>query len=242
MVSSATEPATSATLIQNLLGIPVGTPTPRLSDLWSPNLTPITTNLTNSLDADYYARSGFTFRPRLADFRIEWTDGRRVDPNGPDNDPATPADNDNSTRWFGLAPDRTETPNLSNMGTINAMKYQARMRSTADATNPSNPNIANPDNSPTETAAFANIEWSPTGVTSDAAARYRAVWRTDTWAYKPKALRFTYRIYDATRRLKQSATVDFDEDGAADPDPANPSAPYITTRYGQEFSIVVGLP
>lgn len=230
-----------ATIAARLSGESLSAPTVKLSDLWQPNLTPVTTSLTDPADADYFTRSGFTFQPRMVDFRIEWTDGRRVDPNGPDNDPATTADNNWATRWFGLAPDPNGLP----------VNYQARTRFAAVG-NPSNPNISatNPDNPAvenglgyfTDPVAGNGIEWAPFGVTPDAAAQYRAVWRRDTWQFRPKALRFTYRIYDATRRLKQPTTTDFDEDGVADPDPVNPTKPYIVTRYGQEFSIVVALP
>ena len=237
LVSSAADLATPATLAAKLAGLSLATPPARLMDLWQPNLTPITTSLTDSTDADYFTRSGFTFQPRMVDFRIEWTDGRRVDPNGPDDDPATAADNDWRTRWFGLAPDPSVVPNLSN---LNALGYQSRMRGTIGAGNLSNPNPNNPDNPAAETSVFANdIEWSQFGIAADASANYRAVWRKDSWQFRPKALRFTYRIYDATRRLKQPTTVDFNEDGVADPNPANP---FIVTRYGQEFSIVVPLP
>jgi type II secretory pathway pseudopilin PulG len=253
LVAGTNAPATLiGKIMAALTASGLATPTSLVSDLWSPNLTPVTTSLTDSTLADYYARSGFNFQLRLADFRIEWTDGRRVDPNGPDNNPATFADNDNSTRWFGLTPDRNELPDVTN---LDAMKYQPRPRGMAAAGNPSNPNPLNPDNPPDENLAFGipatgnGIEWSPTGITPDPVARYRAVWRSDplnpssTWQYRPKALKFTYRIYDATQRLKQNTSVDFDEDGIADPiNSGNPTIPYVVTRYGQEYSFVVTLP
>ncbi len=237
LVSTATEDATAAKVAQQLLGIPVGAPTARLSDLWRPNLTPITLSLSDSTYADYYARSGFTFQPRLTDFRIEWTDGGSIDLLGPDGNPNT-GDENYGTRWFGLAPYRDEVPDLTS---INSVKYQARMRSNPGAGNPSNPNPLNADNN--NLARWSEIEWSTPGA-ADAQARYRAVWRSDVWQapYKPTALKFTYRIYDATRRLKQNATLDFNEDGLPDPDPNNAGKPYVTTRFGQEFSIVVPLP
>jgi hypothetical protein len=200
-----------------------------IASVWQPNLSPITASLRDPLAADYYTKSAFTFQPRLADFRIEWTDGRRVDPvNGNFN-----------TRWFGLAPDPTQTVDFTNP---DSLKFQARMRGVASAANPSNPNaIANPDNPPTETADFAHIEWSPTGVTSDPNAQYRAIWRgADYDNYKPRALRFTFRLYDAGNRLKfNNSTLDLNEDGVAD---VSGARTVTAARYGQEFSFVIQLP
>lgn len=236
-IVSSGEEATAANVARKLLGISVGAPTARLSDLWGPSLTPITLSLSNSSDADYYARTGFTFQPRLTDFRIEWTDGGCIDLLGPDGNPNS-GDENFGTRWFGLAPYRDEVPDLT---AINSMKYQARMRSNPGAGNPSNPNPLNADNN--NLARWSDIEWSSPAA-ADAQARYRAVWRSDVWhaPYKPTALKFTYRIYDATHRLKQNATLDFNEDGLPDPDPNNAGKPYVTTRWGQEFSIVVQIP
>ncbi|HKQ48509.1 MAG TPA: hypothetical protein VJZ71_10600 [Phycisphaerae bacterium] len=213
-------------------------PPVQLSDLWQPNLTPITTSLVDPADADYFTRSGFTFQPRMVDFRIEWTDGGSVDLLGPDDLPGT-GDEDLRTRWFGLVPDRDELPDLNS---LNSMRYLAQMRGRPGATNHANPNPSNIDNPNPSPGIWDSIEWSQSGITADPGAHYRAVWRRGTWQFRPKALRFTYRIYDATRRLKQPTSVDFDEDGTADPDPANPTSPFIVTRYGQEFSIVVPVP
>lgn len=224
-----------------------------LAALWQANLSPVSASLIDALNgADYYSRSGFTFLPRLADVRIEWTDGRRIDPCGVDNDPTALGDNDSRTRWFGLAPQRNgPPPDPANPATIASMQYQARMRFIADPLNPSNPNAScNPDNPTTETAAFANIEYgyNPSGsigVTPDQDAGYRAVWRTDNWQYRPKALRITYRLYDAGLRIQSPTNVDLNENGILDPDDSNqprttPAA--LVSRYGQEFSIVVAVP
>src|SRR5205814_144382 len=122
-----------------------------------------------------------------------------------------------STRWFGLAPDQAGAPpDPGNPASVDSMQYQARMRAVASPSptlNPSNPNPANPDNDPAETAAFANIEYGyngsgSIGVTPDVDAGYRVVWRIDNWQYRPKALRFTYRIYDAGRRITSATTTD----------------------------------
>lgn len=222
--------------------------TARARALWEPGLTPVTASYANALHADFFTRSGWTFMPRLADFRIEWTDGGRVDPLGPDNIAAT-GDEDFRTRWFGLAPaplsvDAANVPNLSNP---NGLRYQARLRGLAVAQNPSNPNPGNPDNDPAATNAFASrIEWADgRGATPHVQARYRAVWRGNDYdQYRPRALRFTYRIYDANKRLQRPTALDLNEDGILDPGtPAMPAAePYIVSRHGQEFSVVVALP
>jgi hypothetical protein len=93
-----------------------------------------------------------------------------------------------------------------------------------------------------ERDVFLNkIEWAKTGNDSpDVQAAYRAVWRADTWQYRPKALRFTYRIFDAQNRLKQITSIDLNDDGKPDTDPSGRA--YSMARYGQEFSIVVPIP
>ncbi|MEK6644605.1 MAG: hypothetical protein AABZ08_11925 [Planctomycetota bacterium] len=234
--------------VADLAGSDYGTPS-KLHALWQPNwaiLTPRVSivgaplNPPDPFPPDYYTRAGSTFIPRLADFRIEWTDGKRIDPNGADGDPLTPGDNDHRTRWFGLSPDAPSAIDPSDSASIDSMQYRARMRSIADINNPSNPNLVNPDNPPDETLAFAGIEWSPFGINSNQDAQYRAVWRTNNWNLRPKALRFTYRLYDAGSRLQQTATIDLNGNGTDDPDPAL-TKPIVQQR-GLEFSIVVPIP
>ncbi len=234
--------ASASSVIDLLAGKPVSSfigATPNVAALWEPNLCPVTFSLSDTNWADHYSRTGFTFLPRLADFAIEWTDGGLVDPLGLDNLPDT-GDEDLRTRWFGLAPDITDAPDIS---APDDLKYQARLRGVPDPANPSNPNVVdNPDNDPAETDAFLNrIEWSDTGVTPDVDARYRAVWRgADYEQYRPKALRFRYRLFDSNKRLTEPTTLDLNDDGVPDIDMA--SDPYNVVRYGQEFSIVVALP
>lgn len=211
-------------------------PSPSARALWQAGLAPASVSYTDENDIDFYARSGSTFSTRLADFSIEWTDGGRVDPLGPDNTPNT-GDEDFRTRWFGLAPDVTDTFDIANPDDL---RYQARLRGNANIINPSNPNPANPDNDPAATTAFFDrIEWSPTGVLRDAGARYRAVWLGSDYDLHPKALRFTYRIFDANNRLTEDTTIDLNEDGIHDPDAA--SSPFLVRRWGSQFSIVVPL-
>lgn len=222
--------------------------TARASALWEPSLAPISTSYTDPLHADYFTRSGSTFMPRLADFRIEWTDGGRVDPLGPDDAPNT-GDEDFRTRWFGLAPAplSVDSSNVPDLSSPNMLRYQARLRGVATSQNPSNPNPNNPDNDADATDAFSSrIEWADgRGPLPHASARYRAVWRGNDYEQnRPKALRFTYRIYDSNARLRQPVSIDLNEDGIADPGtPQTPAAnPYIVSRLGREFSVVVALP
>lgn len=197
------------------------TATPVIAGLWDPNLVPTTVSLDPGKPLDYYTRSGFTLQPRLADFRIEWTDGLT------NTDAAVP---ERGTRWFGLRP-YWASP-LTNVDTV---QYKAQRR--RDVTSPPAPC---PEED--ERLAFENIEWSnPNNGAEDANAAYRAIWRADTWAYRPKALRFTYRIYDAGYRLKQPMYLDLDEDGVLDRD-EGASWPGLVSRFGQEFSFVVPVP
>ncbi|RIK68098.1 MAG: hypothetical protein DCC65_04535 [Planctomycetota bacterium] len=220
----------------------------RASALWEPSLAPITASFTDVNAADHFQRAAATFLPRLADFRIEWTDGGRIDPLGPDDLPNT-GDEDFSTRWFGLGPSpiRVDGTNVPDITAPDDLRYQAKMRAIAGPQNPANPNDdtaspANPDNDALATAAFVNrIEWSPFGVSPNVDARYRAVWRgSDYDRYRPRALRFSYRLYDANGRIQKPAHLDLNDDGVADPEPG--VTPFNVVRWGQEFSVVVALP
>ncbi len=259
------ERATASTLIdmvrtRSIIGRDAD-PTPaQIHALWQPNwailrprleIPAMPMNPPDPLPPDYYTRTGSNFIPRLADFRIEWTDGKRIDPYGADGDATTLNDNDHRTRWFGLAPDPNTDPPFAPDPTdpvsINLMRYRARMRAiagldSAGKPNPSNPSTNNPDNTTEETAAFANIEWSPFGIDADQVAQYRAVWRAGNWQYRPKALRFTYRLYDAGRRLYQTTTTDLNENGLPDPDLAPVTDKPSVIQHGIEFSIVVPIP
>ncbi len=220
--SSATHLAQGRTLIQIIAEMNPATQlltaTPAIAGLLDPNLVPTTVSLDPGMPLDYYMHGGFTLQPRLADFRVEWTDGQTN--NG------VP---DYGTRWFGLRP-YWDSP----LNNVDAVQQKAQRRQDA-------PYAA--DAFPAELDAFREkIEWSnPSGGTAAADAAYRAIWRADTWDYRPKALRFTYRIYDAGNRLKQPMYLDLDEDGVLDRDEAA-SWPDLVTRFGQEFSFVVPVP
>ncbi|MFQ5429028.1 MAG: hypothetical protein ACE5E1_01855 [Phycisphaerae bacterium] len=211
---------------------------PSIAALWEPSLAARSVSLNNPSNLDYYTRSGFTFLPHLADFRIEWTDGRRIDPLGPDGDPNTP-DGDTRTRWFGLRPDPNFTVTGGFLDQIPSggqqLNYVAVRRQ--DVIDYGNGVFA--DSTQEEIDVFRDkIEWSsPAGPAED--ANYRAIWRADTWRFRPKALRFTYRVYDAARRLKNDVEIDLDEDGRPDPDGSQ--TPRVVARYGRQFSIVVAL-
>lgn len=214
VVSSATSAATGDAIVQAVLGRDF---TIDLNALFEPNAAPTTAGLASEASNDFYRRTAFTLQPRLADFRIEWTDGV-IDPGLPHY----------GTRWFGLRP-YWDSP----MGDPDTIQYipMAR-REVLSATIPS------PEE--TQRLAFDDIEmYEPGNAGPSDIAAYRAVWTLDNWEYRPKALRFTYRIYDATNRLKNSAEVDLDGDG--DPDPDGPGSANVE-RWGQEFSFVVPVP
>lgn len=196
------------------------TATPSIAALWEPSWAPTTTTADPTKAAtapDYYTRSGFNFIPGLADFRIEWTDGRRVDP----------ANRDYRTRWFGLFPD------AAHVGDPEDLPYIASRRQNVPA---------NADTTAEERLVFQNeIEWSnPSSGGVDTSAAYRAIWRRDTWQYRPKALRFTYRLYDARNRIKHVTQSDLNEDGLSDI--GGPSDPENAVRFGKEFSVIVPIP
>ncbi len=224
---------------------------PNIAGLWEPSFAPSTVSTLNPNDRDFYTRGGANFIAGMADFRIEWTDGKQVNPNDPDgpDDLLGTWDDGIELRWFGLRPDPdfdvsdAVLDDLSSpgAGTPPLIPYIAITKQAYLAANPA---AATPD----ELLAFGvapgsqnQIEWtSHSG--ADESAAYRAFWRADTWQHRPKALRFTYRIYDAGNRLKHSTTVDLDQDGDFDPDdggPANDDERRVGIRYGREFSIVV---
>ncbi len=218
VVSSRAFPANGDTLVNLILAMDPVTelliPNPAIAGLWEPNLTPTSVSLEDKADLDYYTRSAFTFQPRLAGFRIEWTDGL-----------TNPGEPDFGTRWFGLRPDWNSS--LSNPDLIAQKPMRRQDFPCTDA----------------EFDAFQNkIEWSnPDSGAASPSASYRAIWRLDTWQYRPKALRFTYRIYDARNRLKSVPETDLNDNSIPDPDEGG-TGPALVTRFGKEFSVVVPIP
>lgn len=201
---------------------------PSIEALWQPSLAPRSVTLANIARLDHYTRSGSSFVRHMADFRIDWTDGRRIDPLG----------GDLRTRWFGLRPDpdfNVSNGVLNSIATTQIPNIAVRRQ---DVVSYGGGRFA--DSTQEEVDAFSNkIEWvNTTGSAANTA--YRAIWRGDTWRFRPKALRFTYRIYDGKNRLKQAVEVDLDEDGRPDPDGSG--TPRLFTRFGRRFSVVVMLP
>ncbi len=215
-------------------------PTPSIAALWKPSFAPRNATLQNTTFLNYYTRSGSNFIPGLADFRIEWTDGS-VDLVGPDGSPNT---GDEGTRWFGLRPDPNYNVTVSDLQDIEndvppTIPYIAKRRQ--DYTN---------DTRSDEAVVFGiapgsqnMVEWSANGNSPGVNSAYRAIWRPETWNHRPKALRFTYRIYDEGNRLTQREEVDLDEDGDFDPDDgATDQFRGQLRRFGRTFSVVVPLP
>jgi len=217
------------------------TATPSILPLWSPSWAPRSVTLDPDLAnrRDFYRKSGATFMPRLADFRVEWTDGG-VDLLGPDLQPNT--GDEGGTRWFGLRPDPTDITGADVDSITNGapMKHLAMRRQDA---------YINPALTPEAHAAEQalndvyrdKIEWSRDDSSATTTAAYRAIWRGDTWQYRPRALRITYRLYDDNDRLRQTTEVDFNRNGEADPD-GPLLAKRKVLRAGREFSVVVRVP
>lgn len=242
VLSSPTRPATAQTIANIVMNKALDNTDllsefPSIAGLWDAGIAPRTVSLASANVGDFYSRSGSNFVPHMADFRIEWTDGGRVDPYGADGTPNT-GDEDLRTRWFGLRPDPafdvTQSV-LNNLSTTLIPNIAIRRQDV--------PQISAGvyiDSSAAENQYFRDkVEWSSAAAAAPDAA-YRALWRLDTWDHRPKALRLSYRIYDARDRLKQVTEMDLDEDGDFDPD----NSPTVQTanRYGRQFSIVVSLP
>lgn len=209
--------------IRNQSFVDLLSPTPGIRALWEPHLTPTTFSLVDAADRDFYTRLGGALRHGMADVRIEWTDGRRVNPDDPN-----PANRNFNTRWFGLFPDGTQDVDLAQPDNVT---YYASRRQNAIG-----------DTTVSENQTFANqIEWSAFANGANVNAAYRAIWRADTWAFRPKAIRVTMRLYDALNRLEDTSTIDLDEDGDPDPD-GTALPPFVVTRYGIEHSFVLPVP
>lgn len=214
---------------------------PSIESLWTPSVAPAQVSLENVTLTNYYTRAGSNFIPGLADFRIEWTDGG-VDV-GADNTLNTA---DDHTRWFGLRPDPNSVitnTDIDNMLADNApaLPYVASRRQ--DYVNDTTYEAAGVFGIAAGTQN--KVEWSRNGAASGLDSAYRAIWRPETWDHRPKALRFTYRIYDPDNRLKQSEDIDLNENGDFDPDDASAFVDNDRrqlTRYGRTFSFVVPLP
>ena len=202
------------------------------NNLWDLNYTPPTATMGDrawAVNPDHYTRSGFNFAPHVADLRIDWTDGRSIDPNPVPNQAVY------QTRWFGLRPDHTSI--YSDPGSIG---YRAHMRSQFDP-NTDNPIRFNEVNPPSERNTVDLIEVSNGGTNPTSQNTYRAMWQSDTWGVRPKALRFTFRVFDRNGKLSNNETLDLNEDGLPDDFSSIDGSPDIVRRYGKEFSFIVPL-
>lgn len=232
---------------------------PSITALWSRSLAPSTVALNPlfSNQKNFYRRSGATMMFGLANFRVEWTDGQPIDPIGPDGMRNT-GDENLDTRWFGVRPDPDQVVSDAdldalttyvNSSSAEGVPYYAFRRQDVTPRLDSALTIQEAQRLHASQQALSDIyrdkiEW-PRGNNSVGTdqAMYRAIWRADTWQYRPKALRFTYRLYDENQRIKNVTEVDFDRDG--DPDPDGVGVGVVKrqmVRMGREFSVVVPVP
>jgi len=229
-----------------MTGIGLGSyPGSQIEGLWQLGEAPLTATLRDPTAFDYYKRNGANFMPRMADIRIEWTDGLPINPPPPFTATGNP---DLRTRWFGLMSDPGNNPNPANQTGLNSLNYAAVRRGNVGVLNyygggaPAGVSAADynlvRDAYANDTDTFnGQIE---SAISNGANASYRAVWRKDNWQLRPKALRITYRLFDVRNKLESDSTVDLDDDGL--PDPEGTSTPYVVKRYGQEFSVVIPVP
>ncbi|MFO0972118.1 MAG: hypothetical protein U1A27_01590 [Phycisphaerae bacterium] len=197
---------------------------PNSPGLWQENLCPAEVNDARPLaptdNPIYYRRAGFALQPRIADIRIEWTDGAVVDPT------ANP-----DTQWFGQRRDAAGAPGWTapGAGASSGDPCSKRMwLSVFDAAGTLADSGAGAFGNPTLGPAPGAIELeSPTA--------YRAVWTAATWAFRPTALRFTFRAFDAQGRISSEENIDttLPPDGTPD---------VTARRYGLVYSFVVPLP
>lgn len=233
-----------------------------IEGLWQLGLCPSTVQLDVNQDNPlnkraYYSRAAFNLQPRIADLRIEWTDGSAIDP--VDIAPTLPppaAGHANptfqqrrpDTQWFGpprltsgnagwTAPQVPLPPNfppVSNETGDVCAKWQWLLAFGGV------PTISTGEfNTYGQVLNFPNSPELRTGNGPGGLPVYRAVWTPKTWDFRPKALRFTFRAYDSQDRI---ANV---EQSRSNVDALNVPANFVTPtpkRYGLEFSFVVNVP
>ncbi|MCK6482752.1 MAG: hypothetical protein L6R00_01280 [Phycisphaerae bacterium] len=243
-IISRIQAATAATQVQGLWQLTV-CPT-RVVSYWpdSPN------NPNPDARTFHYRRAAFNLMPRIADIRIEWTDGSVVDPLDADPSPAIYQPRDPSTQWFGArrdagesifyggAPRHWSAPDAGGLGASSG--DVCFKRSWLDEFDPA---VSLPESSAdafgNSAAGTVNRIESLGTATGNGIKSYRAAWLPRTWGFRPKALRFTFRVYDATDRIANNDHVDNDMGGTFVGDGV-PDA--FVKRYGLEFSFVVDLP
>lgn len=207
--------------------------------------TVVPTGPTNNLD--YYARTGFALQARIADVRIEWSDGSFIDPRDlQDSEPIPNLTSDGlpdnaGTQWYGAPRDTGESrlytagvrrgwsaPDIAPVPSGDVCE-KWRWLQFYDA------GAVLPESAVTAFARAANagrIE-SDGGIPNQNS--YRAIWTQETWAFRPKALRFTFRAYDKLDRLTNVEPVDTTV-------PADGTNDANVRRFGLEYSFVVKLP
>jgi len=208
--------------------------------LWDLTVCPTSVTVSDPTDPAFYGRAAFNLVPRIADLRIEWTDGSAVDPR-----PAVGGGLQNpATQWFGQ--------NRDTVGNRGFLRPRDPSGPSGDVCSkrewlwqfdPVPPGPVLPESAPT---AFGHPVVGTLGqIETEGVNAYRAVWNRGTWAFRPKALRFTFRVYDSQNHLSETDTYN-QTPWAAIPTWLSPNDPRTrggrVRRYGLEYSFVVRLP
>lgn len=225
-----------------------------IAGLWDLNIAPSEVNTVRPTgptdNYKYYGRAAFNLAPRISDLRIEWTDGSVVDPTVVTPFP-TPAQLPAfGTQWFGQRRDTADiAANMPPPGTLQGWTGPGDVGGVSgdvcekrEWLRVFDPAVTQPESMP---AAYGQnpgpgaIEFSTNGFVNG----YGAIWTGATWAYRPKALRFTFRVYDSRDRLSSAEAYDttpWQSPTLWVPGPgANPEP---VRRFGLEYSFVVKLP
>jgi len=195
----------------------------------------------------YTGRNAFGFLPRVADLRIEWTDGSAVLPTNVYTGAGAPLGAYQAqlplTQWYGQPRDTGGgSPNWKPPGIpppppegdVCPKQLWLSMFDGAQ-TRPESSNAAFGIISNAGQIEFQGPPAVP--VNQGGPLAYAAIWKNSTWQFRPKALRFTFRVYDSQDRTSSEEIVNttpwFDP-ATLTPDPVR--------RWGQEFSFVVPVP
>lgn len=222
--------------------------------LWHLNFAP--TSLHTNINADvrpslggssdtayYYRRAGFSLLPRIADLRIEWTDGSAVDPI-PTNLAVPGQPREPATQWFGQFRDTSSNADWDLPDAIGGTEGDVTPKQLwLNAFGPPVVNALQAEVGVYGTgggyaASVTNqIEQWGAGQVANATGphHYRVGWLANTWQFRPKALRFTFRVYDSADRIVSDEVVN-----TTPWQNATPSG--LVRRWGQEFSFVVAVP
>jgi len=148
-------------------------------------------------------RGCFNLMHRVGDVIVEWTDGSVADPRS--------GSYDGRLQWFGLGRD------VDGDGVI---ALGGDRPGSADVV--SRTRWSTRYGQPVAPISLLELAWddrAPPASYGSSPGTYRAVWTEDTWAYRPKAIRITVRLYDQSRRVR-------DADG----------------RLGREYAFVLQVP